>query len=612
MRKIELLSPAGNVEIGKAAIDHGADAVYIGAPKFSARSAAANGIDDIRELVTYAHSFYARVYAALNTLLDDEEIEEAVEIIHHLYDAGIDAVIIQDMGLLECDLPPIALHASTQMDNRDSEKVSFLEQVGFEQVVLARELSLEQIRTISRNSNIKIECFVHGALCVAYSGQCYISEVVAGRSANKGRCAQFCRHRYRLTDEEGHVIGPDKYYLSLKDLNLANHLQSMIAAGVSSFKIEGRLKESSYVKNVTAHYRLLLDEIIDNDPSLSRGSSGKCSFSFQPDPRRTFNRGSTDYFLVNPKNRPGSLATPKFVGYPIGIVKKVHSNHFEIETSENIVNGDGLGFFDQNDQLHGFRANRVEGSRIFVREKTGVRKGDILYRNNDSKFIQQLAQSECCRTISLQVKIVASEEGVRIEIEDEDGVCSVLHGTVKWQQARQKGRTRQVFERQFKKTGSTLFRVESFEIRMNDTFFLAVAKINKLRRIALEHHALIRSKEYIERVAKRPGKVAKFMTFPETKVACEQHITNEYAKKFFQRHGVCSSFKIKGDESQRDKDTLMTTKYCLRRQLKMCPKNYGERQVPAKPLFLTDNSGFYEVCFDCGKCEMRMKKSSLT
>jgi len=365
-RKIELLAPAKTSTIGIAAINHGADAVYIGGPKFGARAAAGNNIGDILKLIDHAHHFHARVYVTLNTLLNDDELQEAQDLIHTLYEIGADALIIQDMGLLECDLPPIALHASTQTDNRTPEKVRFLQDVGFSQVVLARELSLQEIIEIRAASSVGLEFFVHGALCVSYSGRCRFSEIMRGRSANRGRCAQFCRHSYTLLDGTGAILQDNSYLLSLQDLDLSAHLQVLLAAGIDSFKIEGRLKDIDYVKNITAYYRRALDVIIDQDEALVRSSSGRCTFSFTPDPERTFHRGGCNAFLFGKRNRIGALASPKSTGKVIGKVVSAREDSFAIEASEPINNGDGLCFLDGNDRLVGFRVNSVQGNTIFL------------------------------------------------------------------------------------------------------------------------------------------------------------------------------------------------------------------------------------------------------
>ena len=348
--KIELLAPAKNLVCGMSAINHGADAVYIGGPQFGARAAASNSLVDIEKLVAHAHQFRARVYVALNTIFDDRELDLAVGLSHRLHGIGVDALIIQDVGLLESELPPIPLHSSTQMNNRTVDKVRFLEKVGFQQVVLARELSLAQIKEIRAATTVPLEFFVHGALCVSYSGQCYISEVMAGRSANRGECAQFCRHKFTLKDGQGKILEKDRYLLSLKDLNLSAHLGALIDAGVSSFKIEGRLKDENYVKNVTAYYRQALDKIIDGDNGLQSSSAGRCSFGFIPDPAKSFNRGKTDYFLTNRGNTrgntPGAIDSPKSTGQRLGKVVRAEKQFFILATGETVNNGDGLCFFD--------------------------------------------------------------------------------------------------------------------------------------------------------------------------------------------------------------------------------------------------------------------------
>ena len=379
---LELLAPARDLACGIAAIDHGADAVYIGGPSFSARAAAGNSLADIESLVTYAHQYAARVYIALNTLLTDTELDEAAAFARAVWNVGADALIIQDMGLLECDLPPIPLHASTQTDNRTRDKVRFLEKVGFRQVVLARELSLQQIREIRRSTTVALECFVHGALCVSCSGQCYMSEMVTGRSANRGECAQFCRHAWTLKDAGGAVLAKDRYFLSLKDLDLSARIADLVAAGVRSSKIEGRLKDERYVKNVTAAYRLILDDLLQADSDLCRTSSGKCTFSFQPDTSRSFNRGKTEYFLMNPRSRPASIYTPKAIGQELGAVVEVDRNSFTLDSEEKLANGDGLCFFDAHDQLIGLKANRVEGRRIFPKDPVSPSPGTLIYRNS--------------------------------------------------------------------------------------------------------------------------------------------------------------------------------------------------------------------------------------
>ncbi len=390
MQTVELLSPAKNATFGIEAINHGADAVYIGAPKFGARSAAGNSMQDIESLINYAHKFNARIYIALNTILKGNELPEAQQLIRNLYNVGADAIIIQDMGILQLDLPPIALHASTQTDNRTVEKVDFLEKAGFSQVVLARELSLEQIKNISSRTSVPLEVFVHGALCVSYSGQCYISQSLGKRSANRGECAQYCRLPYNLIDAEGKTILADKHLLSLKDLNLSNYLTDLIDAGVYSFKIEGRLKDLDYVKNVTAFYRQRLDEILSTSKTKKKSSSGNIFYFFEPNPEKTFHRGSTCYFLHGrTEDTIASFDTPKSTGEYIGKINDVTKNYFTIsknKLSPTLHNGDGLCFINKRGEFCGFRLNKVEENRLYPAQMPMIDKNTTVYRNLDYEF----------------------------------------------------------------------------------------------------------------------------------------------------------------------------------------------------------------------------------
>ncbi|WP_136808736.1 peptidase U32 family protein [Desulfosediminicola flagellatus] len=602
---IELLSPARDLECGVAAINHGADAVYIGPPKFGARAAAGNSLQDIEKLVRHAHTFSASVYIALNTLFDDKEIEEAVRLAHQLYDIGADALIIQDMGLLECDLPPIQLHASTQTNNRTPEKVQFLERVGFEQVVLARELSLEQIREIRSATSVPLECFIHGALCVSYSGQCYISEVVSGRSANRGECAQFCRHQYTLKDAAGKIVEKSRYLLSLKDLDLSAHVKSMIEAGVSSFKIEGRLKDSNYVKNVTAYYRQLLDEIIADNPQLQHGSSGKCEFSFKPDTNKSFNRGKTDYFLNAPRNTPGSLDTPKSLGEEIGIVKNADRHSFSLNTTATLHNGDGLCYFDAGGTLVGVKANRVEGSQVFHRDHSSPQKGTHIYRNLDVDFLKKLKNSEQCRFLTVDVEITETLDSLQCDVRDGDDVHSTVELKAEKEFAKQPGKTAAMVERQIRKSGGTVFRVDSVSIAIDENVFIPTATINELRRLAFDNHLVARQESYSRPESQLQKNEILWLS---NKATYLDNITNRYARDFYQRHGV-TEFDIAPQGVKGEQDVaLMTTKYCIKAQLGICPKISPKVKKLAEPLTLTDKTGVYELEFNCAQCEMVLRK----
>ena len=607
---VELLAPARDLGCGIAAIDHGADAVYIGAPRFSARAAAGNDLAAIERLVRYAHQYFARVYVALNTLLTDAEVDEAFAIAHGVWNAGADALIIQDLGLLECDLPPIALHASTQADNRTVDKVRFLQQVGFSQVVLARELSLDQIRAIRAATTVPLECFVHGALCVCYSGRCSISEQVVGRSANRGECAQFCRHLYSLRDGRGKRLGRDRYFLSLKDLDLSRHLGALLAAGVSSFKIEGRLKDERYVKNVTAAYRLLLDRLLETDGTRRRSSSGRCRFDFVPDPARTFSRGGTDYFLIDPRNRPGAIDSPKAIGQRVGVVGKVERQYFTLDTEMVISNGDGLCFFDRHGTLVGFKANRVEGARIYHQEAVALEPGTMIYRNFDTVFSRQLAASKDCRKIGLDLQVEETADGLRCVVEDEDGCSSTVARPMEKVNATIPGRIEEIVRRQMGKSGGTIFQVRQVDVAVAPSLHVPAAALNDLRRAALAHHVETRLARHL-----RPGRKeeAGGAVWPAAETACLVNITNEPARRFYRRHGVTALPPSVAAPGMADESVLMTCRYCLKRQLGICPKDSRETAAIDDPLVLCDNTGCYELRFDCGRCEMlvlQTKKAS--
>ncbi len=603
---IELLSPAKDCVTGIAAIDHGADAVYIGAPRFGARAAAGNTIAEIRQLTEYAHQFHAMVYVALNTLLNDEELQEAVTITWQLSEIGVDALIIQDMGLLECDLPPLPLHASTQCDNRTKEKVKFLEEVGFTQVVLARELSLAQIAQIRTATSVPLEFFIHGALCVSYSGRCFMSETVAGRSANRGECAQFCRHRYTLKDGAGKILKKDSHLLSLKDLDLSHHLRALIDAGISSFKIEGRLKDTGYVKNVTAFYRTAFDRIIDADENLLRASSGRCTFAFTPDPARTFNRGGTDYFLINPQNNPGSLLTPKSIGKEIGHVRKVLENSFEIDTIEKVANGDGLCFFTTDDTLIGLRVNRVEGARVFPKDRVFLLPGTTLYRNFDIVFSRQLQKSGKCRKIAVAVTLSETPDGFGFMIEDEDGCRSFIDTPLIKEKARNPETMREILIQQVQKSGSTVFSVQQVVVDIEPIPHFPVALINDIRRKALDAHLQVRLLQHgIPQVPLFPNNVP----WPSDQIMPSAP-TNRKALAFYARHGLTTL--MEAAFKKLEAIVLMTCKYCLKVQLGLCPVLDRHAPRPREPLTITDNTGTYALTFDCRRCEMTVLRRCST
>jgi len=603
--KIELLAPARNIACGIGAINHGADAVYIGGPQFSARAAACNSLADIEKLVAHAHQFRAKVYVALNTIFDDRELGLAIDLCHQLYGIGVDALIIQDVGLLESELPPIPLHSSTQMNNRTVAKVHFLEKVGFRQVVLARELSLEQIKEIRAATSVPLEFFVHGALCVSYSGQCYISEVMAGRSANRGECAQFCRHKFTLKDGQGKVLAKDRYLLSLKDLNLSVHLGALIDAGISSFKIEGRLKDENYVKNVTAYYRQALDQIIAADDGLQRSSSGSCSFAFSPDLSKSFNRSKTEYFVLNRRNTPGAIDSPKSTGQRLGQVVHTEKRFFMVETKEIVSNGDGLCFFDHEKGLVGIKVNRVEDGKIYPKDPVNLPVGVTIYRNSDTVFNKLLSRSEECRTIAVQLLLKETADGLQLLVKDEDEIESETIVEVEKMVARQAGMVAAVADKQLRKSGGSVFSIGEVSVDLRPDLFFPAAVFNDLRRKGLAHHLEQRLQQH---QVERAELTVNDFPWPAGEVSYLDNISNRKAEEFYNRHGVARIDRKTLRATDVEDCTLMTTKYCIRTQLEICPKMSNNADGFAGPLTIVDNTGEYELGFDCTKCEMTIGK----
>ena len=601
MRQIELLAPAKNKECGIDAINHGADAVYIGAPKFGARLSAGNSIEDIQELITYAHLFNAKVYVALNTIIFDNELKEVEEIIHRLYDIHADAIIVQDMGILQLNLPPISFHASTQVNNQTLEKVQFLEQVGFQQVVLARELSLREIRHIAQNTSVALEVFIHGALCVSYSGQCYASQALCHRSANRGECAQICRLPYDLVDSGGKTIFKNKHALSLKDLHLSENLEALIDAGVTSFKIEGRLKDSSYVKNITAFYRQKIDAIIDSRKDIIRSSSGKCTYFFTPNPQKTFYRGSTSYFLLHRNSDIHSFDTPKSIGEKIGTVKKVEKDNILIDGTEKINNGDGLCFLSNKNELEGFRVNKSVNQTIYPAEMPSLKRGILLHRNLDFEFIKQLSKKTAERKIDIDISVKETESGFDFSATDENNnsvAISIPLETETAQRPQEKN-----IEIQLSKLGDTIFKTKTISINIVNDKFMPSSVLTEARRSLVEHLLDLRKKNRKQNVCTI---VRNNVPYPEKNLIYLGNVSNEKAKEFYQNHGVKniqSAFELQ-DKGQSEK--VMFCKACIKYALGYCPK-YGDKELPfQEPLVLIHKNYKLQLEFDCKKCEMHI------
>ncbi|MGB4577351.1 MAG: U32 family peptidase [Paludibacter sp.] len=616
---IELLSPAKNLECGLAAINHGADAVYIGASQFGARAAAGNSVEDIEKLVHYAHSYRAKVLVALNTVLTDEQLPEVEKLIKRVYEAGADALILQDMGILKLDLPPITLHASMQTDNRTVEKVRFLQEVGFSRVVLARELTLKQISEISVQTDVELEAFVHGALCVSYSGQCYMSEANCGRSANRGQCAQYCRLPYHLLDADDNILLKNKHLLSLKDLDLSDYLEELMDAGISSFKIEGRLKDAGYVKNITAYYRLKLDAILEGSSRYTKASAGKTTFFFEPNPEKSFRRGATDYFLHGRQHDIVQLDTPKSMGEMIGKVQTIQRSYFEMENGHLLHNGDGLCFINAHGDLTGFRVNRVdiasnsfsqkgegrsiENAKIFPAEMPKLAEGVLLYRNQDQDFERLMKGKTAERRVGVDLVFTETENGFAIEITDEEGISVVSEFNSEKQPAQKPEAVNENVKNQLSKLGNTIYEIRNISIELNTPWFFPASLLSEWRRQAVEKLDEERAKKYV----RLPRREARPAVFPLKELTYLGNVVNSLAEDFYQDHGVdeiSPGFEVKAEEGV----PLMFCKHCIKFTMGWCPKE-GYEATFKEPLFLKNNDQFFQLTFDCKRCEMLISLS---
>ncbi|MCM0341663.1 U32 family peptidase [Bacteroides fragilis] len=601
-RKIELLTPAKNLECGMAAIDHGADAVYIGAPKFGARAAAVNSLEDIAALVEYAHLYNVRIYVTVNTILKDEELKETEEMIRALYRVGVDALIVQDMGIAGLELPPIPLHASTQMDNRTAEKVRFLADAGFRQVVLARELSLREIGKIHEACpDVPLEIFVHGALCVSYSGQCYVSQACFGRSANRGECAQFCRLPFSLVDSNDRVIAKDKHLLSLKDLNQSEELEALLDAGASSFKIEGRLKDVSYVKNVTAAYRQKLDAILARRKEYVRASSGSCRYAFKPQLDKSFSRGFTHYFLHGRTRDVFSFDTPKSLGEEMGTMKEARGNYLTVAGLKSFNNGDGVCYIDEQGKLQGFRINRVEGNKLYPQEMPRIKPRTVLYRNFDQEFEKILARRSSERKMAVAIRLADTAFGFALTLTDEDD----NRVTLSLPRAKEPARTPQEenLKTQLAKLGNTPFEAERVDIDFTENWFLPASVLADFRRQAIEKLIAARRINYRRELAVlRPTTHA----FPQTTLTYLGNVMNARAASFYAGHGV-ASIAPAFEQTPVEKAVLMFCKHCLRYSMGWCPVHQRERSPYREPYYLVSTDGKrFRLEFDCRNCQMKV------
>ena len=599
-RKIELLAPAKNLETGIAAINHGADAVYIGAAQFGARQAAGNSVEDIAHLVEYAHLFGVKVYVTLNTIIYDDEVASVEQLVAELYRVGVDALIVQDMGIAGMNIPPIPLHASTQMDNRTVEKAKFLAGVGFPRIVLARELSLSEIKEIhDAVTDTELEVFVHGALCVSYSGQCYASQHCFGRSANRGACAQFCRLPFDLVDAEGTVVMRDKHLLSLKDMNRSAHMEQMLDAGVTSFKIEGRLKDVSYVKNITAYYRAKLDEVFARRPEYERASYGKCAPQFTPAPEKSFSRGFTDYMLNGNKDEMTSFDTPKSKGEYMGRVKFVSRNFFTF-TGKDFNNGDGACFVSRDGRLKGFHINRVEGNRIFPQTMPQVESGDELYRNYDCDFERQLSRPDVARRMRVDLTLCENADGFVLKGIDESGLECSVSTVFEKQEARTSQRDNIV--KQLGKWGNTPFEVGEVNVEFSSEWFVPSSLLSDMRRSLCEE--LI--KRHNEEDSREDMRLAdNAIPFVADELDYKGNVSNSHAKAFYMKHGVKSIMPAFENEPV-DNAVVMFCKYCIKYSLGWCTKS-GAKHAFKEPFYLVSGDGKrFRLSFDCKECMMKV------
>lgn len=607
-RKFELLAPAKDCEIAREAIIHGADAVYIGADAFGARAAATNSTADIARLVDFAHAYNARIYVTLNTLIYDSELAQAERLIRDIYRSGADALIVQDMSVLRMDIPPIALHASTQCDTRTPAKARFLEDCGFSQIVLARELSFGEIKQISQATTVPLEAFVHGALCVSYSGDCQASLLSTGRSANRGECAQMCRLNYRLTDSEGNPLAADAHYLSLRDMNRLDRLGDLADAGVSSFKIEGRLKDSAYVRNVVAAYSLALDKLIAaSDGAYVRASSGEVSLSLQPDVERSFNRRFTNYFLDGrPANgqKMSSLDSPKWIGNKVATVIRANGNRIEVNAIEKLSNGDGLGYFGADGKFKGFRLNRVEGRTIHTLSPLGIAPGTVLYRNRDKRLDDRMTSPTAERRIRLDAMLRrVDSRRVALQLTDENGLRAEATAEIDFQRARTPQSDNR--RRTLAKLGDTIFKLRNFDDLTGDMDFIAASQLADLRRSAVA--LLIDTRKAAYSFDYRRPEQSDIEPFKAEALDYHDNVANRLSEEFFRSHGIAVAQRaLEASNPRQDKDfRVMKTRYCLRRELGACLRSPSARKLPT-PLFLHSADITFRLDFDCSNCEMHV------
>jgi putative protease len=623
--QLELLAPARDADIGIAAFEHGADAVYIGAPAFGARASASNSLQDIERLCQTAHRYHGRVFITLNTILRDDELEDARRLAWDLHHAGADVLILQDMGLMQLDLPPIQLHASTQTDIRTPEKARFLQDVGFSQMVLARELTLAQIaqiRAATDPNKLTLEFFIHGALCVAYSGQCFISHAHTGRSANRGDCSQACRLPYEVKDAQGRIVAHDKHVLSLKDNNQSNNLAALVDAGIRSFKIEGRYKDMAYVKNITAHYRQLLDELLQARPELVASSHGHCTYTFKPDPDQNFNREFTDYFVNDRKEDIGAFDTPKNPGRPIGWVTQVAQDHLLLQTDDPqtvLHNGDGLCYLNLQNELVGLPINRAEAvddqglwrlsPKDMLSDYPNLRKGLQVNRNRDMSWVRVLEKKSAMRRIGVWMHLTETRSGLRLTMTDEVGIEAHADMDMTWQAPQDPTQAQAKLSSALAKLGETIFEPISVHADLPRAWFVPPSQLNALRRQAVT--ALERARQAAFVALPRAVPVDPPVPYPEDSLTYLANVYNHQARDFYAQHGVKVIDSAFESHEELGEVSLMITKHCVRFSLSLCPKQAKgvtgvQGTVRAEPMQLINGKEKLTLRFDCKPCEMHV------
>ncbi|TFY87098.1 U32 family peptidase [Pseudomonas nabeulensis] len=620
---LELLSPARDVAIAREAILHGADAIYIGGPSFGARHNACNDVSDIASLVEFARRYHARVFTTINTILHDNELEPARKLIHQLYDAGVDALIVQDLGVMELDIPPIELHASTQTDIRTLGRAKFLDQAGFSQLVLARELNLQEIRAIADETDAAIEFFIHGALCVAFSGQCNISHAQNGRSANRGDCSQACRLPYTLKDDQGRVVAFEKHLLSMKDNNQSANIRALVEAGVRSFKIEGRYKDMGYVKNITAYYRQRLDEVLEDRPDLARASSGRTAHFFLPDPEKTFHRGSTDYFVTDRKVDIGAFDTPTFTGLPVGVVEKAGKRDLQVVTHEPLSNGDGLNVLIKREVV-GFRANIAEPKGEF--EEDGekryryrvepnempaglhqLRPNHPLNRNLDHNWQQALLKTSSERRIGLTWAARLREEQLEVTATSEEGISASVTLPGPFGVANKPEQALDTLRDLLGQLGTTEYHATDIQLDAPQAFFIPNSQLKALRREVIE--ALTAARVAAHPRGGRKAETNPAPVYPEAHLSFLANVYNQKARDFYHRHGVKLIDAAFEAHEETGEVPVMITKHCLRFSFNLCPKQAkGVTGVKTKvaPMQLIHGDEVLTLKFDCKPCEMHV------